>query len=201
MQWTTTGLSMWLPDEQLDGLISSGKLPAEQGDYAVYATILEDRKFRGPSNVPLIRQRTFTMDGLGFWAERGRPEPVRRLIGEVPRLLAETVDDFIRKNREPVDLKPVSMGFPYLLLPESERQRFFRGTTGIESGYRKLREDFPRTHGLISLSRVGFDRDRRQSIVAFGHQFGGRCGRGEYVFLELRDGCWIVVRSTMAWIS
>jgi hypothetical protein len=201
MQWTTAGLSMWLPDEQLDGLISSGKLPAENGDHAVYAAVLADRKFRGRSDVPLIRQRTFTMDGLGFWAELGRPEPVRRLIGEVPWLLAETVDDFLEKNREPVDLKPVALGFPYLLLPESERLELFRDPGEPEGGYRKLRREFPRSHGLISLSRAGFDRDRRQSIVACGHQSGARAGHGDYVVLESREGRWLVRWSTLGWMS
>jgi hypothetical protein len=192
---------MWLPDEELDGLVSPEKLAAELGDHAVYTTILEDRKFRGRSDLPLIRQRTFAMDGLGFWAERGWPEPIRALLGNVPGLLGETIDDFIEKNREPIDLKPVSMGFPYRLLPESERQRLFPGTGEIEAGYRKLREDFPQARGLISLSRVGFDRDRRQSIVACGHQSGARCGHGDYVVLESSDGRWHVSRSMRGWIS
>jgi hypothetical protein len=180
---------------------TSKKIPAELDDYVIYATILTHRELRGLSKTPLIRQRTFTMDALSVWTDKEGLEPVRRLLGEVPGLLGETIDNFIEKNRLPIDLKPIPMGFPYRLLPESERQQLFGITAGIEAGYQKLRRDFPDSHGLISLSRVGFDRDRRQSIVAFGHQFGGRSGHGHYIFLEPRDGLWHVIWSTRGWVS
>ena len=152
---------MWLHDDELDGGSPQDGCKPGPGEYAIYGTILTDRRFRTSAKIPLIGQRTMTIDTV--LADNGHPEPVRRLIGKVPGLLEETIDDFLEKNREPVDLKPVEMGFHYRLLLESARERRFHGPFDyreIEAAYRRLAVDFPGSHGLVTLSRVGFDRDR-----------------------------------------
>jgi hypothetical protein len=68
--------------------------------------------------------------------------------------------------------------------------------------WRAFYQRFPRSQGLVTFSRVGFNAARTQAVVLVTRGCGGLCGMGNVVLLD-RDpaGRWRVVRSDMLWIS
>lgn len=53
---------------------------------------------------------------------------------------------------------------------------------------------------IISLSRVGFNENRTQALVAFGYAFRD-VGSGELKLLQKNDGNWTEKISMRTWIA
>jgi hypothetical protein len=60
---------------------------------------------------------------------------------------------------------------------------------------------YPKSQGIMSLSRVGFNRGLDRALVYIGNQSGGKTGVGYYVFMVKQDGGWQVNGRTAAWVS
>jgi hypothetical protein len=58
-----------------------------------------------------------------------------------------------------------------------------------------------RSWGVITLSRVGFDRRMEHAVVYAQLTYCGLCGRGTYFYLSKETGVWHVVASAWTWIS
>jgi hypothetical protein len=69
-----------------------------------------------------------------------------------------------------------------------------------EKNWKAFREKY-QTFALLSLSRVGFNRNRNKALVVLGSQYGWTGGDGFYYLLvKKRDG-WKVKKKVRAWIS
>lgn len=56
-------------------------------------------------------------------------------------------------------------------------------------------------NGIISLSRVGFDRTLHEAIVSTSFVCGGLCGEGWIYILKKQHGVWRVVEEHWTWVS
>jgi hypothetical protein len=61
-------------------------------------------------------------------------------------------------------------------------------------------QKYPKSQGLISLSRVGFDAGRTQALVYFGNPTSATSGKGGYLLLEKRAGTWTIKRDIWMWV-
>ena len=64
-----------------------------------------------------------------------------------------------------------------------------------------IRELFPKTLGIITLSRVGFSADRRQALLYCEHQRGKFVDVGEVILFERAEGRWRFTRRMVLWTS
>lgn len=62
-------------------------------------------------------------------------------------------------------------------------------------------QTFPGASGIISLSRVGFDSTLHEAVVSSAFVCGMLCGEGRRHMLRKTRGKWVVVQSSILWIS
>jgi hypothetical protein len=58
-----------------------------------------------------------------------------------------------------------------------------------------------RSWGVITLSRVGFDRTGTHAVVYAQLTYCGLCGHGAYLYLSKGSGSWHIVNRAGTWIS
>jgi hypothetical protein len=116
------------------------------------------------------------------------------------QLQSETIQSFLSQNKT---VSPLSTTFhtslPRVFITSQEEFSFFNptGPIGWESFYKR----YPRSGGLLALSKVGFNTRYDQALVYSENSCGGLCGSGYYNLLKKKDGKWILVKRYMAWIS
>lgn len=105
----------------------------------------------------------------------------------------EVLDDFEAKNRQPVAVS-ADFGLKTETLTVSEEE--VRGLAlakdrGAVS--KSLEEKYPEASGVITLSRVGFNRDMTEALVEVDRGLcGSGCGEGAFVLLAREGGRWKV---------
>lgn len=117
----------------------------------------------------------------------------------LPELLEETFDDFVRKNKEVQKLKDnFKIELKRTLIKKDEIENIFKDR---ENGWEKFYKSFPDSGGYIGLSRVGFDKEKKQAIVYIEHYCHDLCATGHFLLLKKGKEGWEVVTGYMPWIS
>lgn len=57
------------------------------------------------------------------------------------------------------------------------------------------------TYGVITLSRVGFDRSGSHAVIYAQLTYCGLCGEGVYLYLSKETGAWHIIDRSGTWIS
>jgi hypothetical protein len=60
---------------------------------------------------------------------------------------------------------------------------------------------YPDSQGIMTISRVGFNREQDQALVYVGNQSDGKAGAGYCVLLTKENGVWTVQGKVMIWVS
>ena len=55
--------------------------------------------------------------------------------------------------------------------------------------------------GIVSLSNIILDKNKKRGVVYYEFRCGGKCGRGELAEIEKIQGKWQIVHTIMFWIS
>lgn len=109
-------------------------------------------------------------------------------IGEEWR---EASGGFVEANRASQRLVDGrNLGAPYLVIDGPRYLEFF-GSRALEDGWRRFREAYP-SGTLVTLSAVGFNRERTRAVVQLGVQCGSLCGEWRDFYLEHQRGLWVV---------
>lgn len=140
--------------------------------------------------------RSLTRSGLP--PSTGRERALCYIRENFEGLGAETLGDFLAKNREqhPVepDLNPEGR---LICLSDEEFRHVFRDREGWE----RFRQTFPESDGTLRFSRVGLNRDVTQAMLYAGQQFDWHIGSGGYWLFSKSDGVWTEVGRLGTWIS
>ena len=64
-----------------------------------------------------------------------------------------------------------------------------------------LEELLPKSWGVFTLSRFGFDAGGKHAVVYAQLNYCGLCGEGTYLYLSKEPGAWHIVRRAGIWIS
>ncbi len=117
----------------------------------------------------------------------------------LPELSEQTFNDFVHKNKEVQKLKDnFKIELKRTLIKKDEIEDIF---TGGENNWEKFYKRFPDSGGYIGLSRVGFDKQKKQAIVYMEHYCGDLCASGYFLLLKKGKEGWKVVSGYMPWIS
>jgi hypothetical protein len=84
----------------------------------------------------------------------------------------------------------------HILITDAEIDQIFRNG-GWEEFYRL----YPNSRGLVSFSRVGFNRNETQALLYFEHWYGEDAGEGYLVLLKKTQGEWKQIAQTNVWTS
>jgi hypothetical protein len=107
-------------------------------------------------------------------------------------------DDYKNKNAVAYKLEnKFSIAQTVIFISRGEFNKIFQNVKGWDSFYEK----YPNSAGIISISRVGFNRNRTQAILGFSYQAGWLWGKGYRIFLTKDEGKWIVKEQDMLWVS
>ena len=155
-------------------------------ELAIYLQILKDEKF-GES--PLIVDQTLANEQ--GWSEG---------VNAIPGASLDTIADYESKNRVAVSLREIfDEKEKVQFITRTEVDRTFR--VGSD-GWRIFARNHPKANGFVSFSRIGFNQDRSEAIVYFGHGCGWLCGHGELSFYEKApDGSWYRAGGGIGWVS
>jgi len=94
------------------------------------------------------------------------------------------------KNQHPVALKrwfTLTVDYEVVNSPESKRTAYEREGSEV--------------HGIVSFSRVGFNKARTEALVYMSYVCGGLCGHGFTFWMEKSGDTWKVKEIIRMWIS
>lgn len=159
----------------------------ENEEYAVYSEILSGERY----NSDIIVINDFTSQGLIADAEN--------LNSKIPGLTQDTINDYQAKKVESRKLEnSFTVSGKVVFLSEEEETQLFRN--GLD-GWNKFYKKYPEANGIITFSRVGFNKERTQALVYVGIGCGGLCGDGSFMFLEKINGKWSIRGNKNLWVS
>jgi hypothetical protein len=166
-----------------------------QLDAEVYAALIQEMEMRPVPDTLLVADSTphYQLPGIGGVVTRWR-QSFDSIPAGLPARLAE-----LSARRMPSD----SLHWPRpirVLTHNDFREIFANGPKGWEELYRR----FPRQRAYMSLSRVAYSEDFQDALVYREYHCGGRCGRGELIWLSRRGdspGDWRVRQRLVHWIS
>ncbi len=114
----------------------------------------------------------------------------------------ETVKDFTEKNkRKSYQLQKnlFEKSSKIILISDLEVSRIFEKE--CTKGWDKFYEKFPKSQGITTVSRVGFNKNKTKALVYSGTQSLCLDGSGFFVILEKKNHEWIILKREMMWIS
>jgi len=131
------------------------------------------------------------------------------LPGEVPRIrqliegsilkdpaTQDILDDFLTKNAQ---VHPLGNNFnlnaKYVLISSVDQRQLFQ----TDNGWTEFNNKYPAARGILSLSQVGYNRERNLALVCIGYQSGMLSGGGDFVLLAKENGDWVIKRKVTAW--
>ena len=175
---------------------SAGSAP-NADEYAIYSLIIGTQfNHRGLTKIVIKEHSEMSYltdqmrDERQFWSY------VRK---KLPGIQADTIADFKAESKKADQFKnEFSLKVPCILVSDEETNAIFRTSGG---GWDSFYKKYPGAQGILSFSRVGFDRQRKQALVYFGNQRQVLDGAGYLALLAKKDRTWVMVKQTMIWIS
>ena len=126
----------------------------------------------------------------------GRPLPLAFEPSE--GVEEETLDDYCNKNQVESQLIPGDLGVNYVLVSEEEMSGLFENRG---NGWASFRKKYPSANGLLTFSRVGFNKAHTQALVYVGWSCDFTCGNGGYVLLQKHGNKWSLKSVGGGWLS
>jgi hypothetical protein len=104
---------------------------------------------------------------------------------------AEMIQDFGEKNRKSRAVWPeLTKHLPASLLTPAENQAFF----SLDDGWKRFYAKYPGSGGIITVSRVGLNRDKTVAFFYLGLACGSLCGHGTIHVLKKEGDAWVELR-------
>ena len=179
-------------------------------EYAVYGALIQSMFIDAPRSSPMT-QGMFTDAGRPpalIVIEDTTPQPdsgfsppdaVRFMRNYHPELADEIWSDFQTKNEKPSLLeRRFTLSVEYVFVSRQELESVFsKNASGWEDFYAK----YPRSQGILTLSRVGFNEARDTAVLYAGNQWHAAAGEGNMVLMKKTAGGWTVQDRAVMWTS
>jgi hypothetical protein len=170
----------------------------ESEEYAVYSAVLDQESEPGEMNsfAPLVIQNQTVVD---YYSNGYMSHALEELKQSAPSLEQETLDNFRAGIEQPHPLKNLFRPpFRIIMISPQEVEGYF-GLKGFR--WPAFYKRYPKSTGLVILSKVGFNRAMNQAVVYRTFTCGDTCGYGSVVFLVKEGEVWKMKRSAGQWIS
>jgi len=169
----------------------------ESEEYAVYSALIKDEFVKDNVKLLVISDRTLFYANPDYLNSTTYEERIQQTKKFYPSVPEDAIVDFETKHLQPFGLSPkFNLPVMYKLIDYARLERDKDGTS-IRSFY----EEYPEARGIISLSRVGFNKLRNEAFVRVEYTFCPLCGHGGMVLLKKESGIWRVVEDLGGWVS
>jgi hypothetical protein len=140
----------------------------------------------------VICDQTADMEMLRCWP---------KVLGHLsPAPMQETIDDFVARNGRRHVINPhLRFRLPHRLIPNASIDQFFAHDAA--AGWLGFNKEYPKSHGILWLSRVGFNKDRNQALLYTGNEWTAAAGEGFLILLQKETGGWREVSRAVCWVS
>ncbi|HET9365222.1 MAG TPA: hypothetical protein VFP71_09475 [Candidatus Angelobacter sp.] len=170
-----TALAFILPAQTTSSAIAKPYYEDPEG-YEIYAALLAaPNPNKGGSDLAVILQRTLVFENCYKPDEQWR------------ELLAPVLENYEKMNQTRWNLADSLFRFPHKLISADEEYALF--AKGTKNGWKQFHRKYPHK-ALLSVSAVGFNREKTIAMVATESDCGPLCGSGGISFLRKTDGMW-----------
>ena len=123
----------------------------------------------------------------------------QRVQESLKEMSAETLQNFRLENNELHTLRTsMVLGRKYILFSLKDRQELFRIN---QSGWDVFYNRYPDAPGIITFSKVGFNKTMDLALVYVGMQSNWLAGVGNFYLLQQVNGKWVIEAQVNSWIS
>ena len=125
---------------------------------------------------------------------RFESEVARALLAKAPdRIPADLIGDFCNKTAKPEPVWPeLGLRIQVKLLNSAEFDAFFSAKRAQKpDGWERFYTAYPKSPGVITISRVGFNKSGDMAMFYMGSQTGGHSGSGQIHFFRKQSGKWV----------
>ena len=177
----------------------SSEVPAEiifeKEEIAVYRTILHQGRLFTKNRI-LIHEHS-TGDTLQAIAHEEKESLMKEL-----NFPTEIFDDWKEKNSSRRKIaKSLNLSIDYDVLTKSEFDFIFQNSD-LEVAWRVFAKKYENTDGFIRLSKPGFDKGKKSSLVLVEYHCGPNCGTGRFLSLRKNDSeTWVTESSILMWMA
>lgn len=117
----------------------------------------------------------------------------------LPTATAGVIENYLAKR---ADNLPITEVFgPIEMLDIRSEEELGAIFSDHENGWDNFRQKFPRSHGALDISCVGFSPDGTQGIISVGQSSDWMAGHGTYYLYEKTESGWKETNAALAWIS
>ena len=171
----------------------------EAEEYAVYSALIQSMYIDGGTSMGGGRPQLLVIqDQTELGPVQRMSETLTGMSNAWPDLADEILAYFEAKNEQPQALKPLlSLEVDYVFFSDQEMEAIFVDSSGWDAFYEK----YPRSQGILTLSRPGLNQGLDTAVVCVGNQSHWVAGAGYLVLLEKVAGRWAVRDKQMTWIS
>lgn len=166
--------------------------PPDADELAVYAVVI-DSVLADPAQPFVVLADSTSVSHV-------EAETVRNFAADLdPQFPAGAVADYREKNGAAMPLPAA--------IPSGATLRIFNPRTVFvpDGDLRAEYADFQRRYAPVTsfhtLSRPGFDAERRHAVVVIGSHCGALCGHGQIVLLERGPSGWRITQHRTTWVS
>jgi hypothetical protein len=164
-------------------------------EYAVLSVALEQFG-RTPRDSVVLVNETLVRDP-GMYSDSIH---LSYLKGHMLSLLDETIDDLEEKEAvAQLDHSAFPGPLRVKMITNAEIDSLFSRCP--DDGWARFDEEYPGYDGFFRTTRVGFNKERDQSLVFITYSCGSLCGQGTYVLLSRRENVWKREKTLIVWIS
>ena len=161
----------------------------EQKEYSIYSLSIENIYMRNllsnhKSEIGSIVIISQTNELNEYWRDK--------LIDDIENenILEEAIEDWKKENESTRLLqRKFDLSYKYHLVTRTELD----GYEG-DSFFREFYKRYPNSNGLISVSKIGFDKARNTALIHVIHSYGALGARYDFITLERTDSTWGIVR-------
>lgn len=177
----------------------------EANQYAVYDALIADddlipyfsRKsnlLSSKLNLLVIIERT----NIDYFGNSKFRELLANVPNQLPSLSKATFDDFLTNNESRILLRDsFTLPVKRIFISDEELNSILKSKLYWEAFYKK----YPNSQGVMTLSNVGFDAQKKQALVYISNTRGSLDAIGMYVVLEKQNNVWRVKENYADWAS
>jgi hypothetical protein len=167
----------------------SGAAHSPQEEMNVIVSFLKRRYSSVPTDSPLVITDTFTVEFFGESYEEFTRSLTSQASNHVP---SELIRDFCDKNTKSQAVwHELGTRLHLILLSSVESDSFFSAHPDQKpDGWDRFYAKYPKSPGIITISRVGFNRKGDMAMLYVGSQSHWLAGSGQIYVFRKQDGKW-----------
>lgn len=165
-------------------------------EYRVYSALIQQLYVKESDSLIVIqRQRISSLNN--YYVQLYTDSALKITTSPFPVLSEDTIRDFVLKNQRKSNLNSFfELPVKHLITEESDLTDLKYDNWDV-----LLSEKYSNAHGMIRLSKVGFNKDTNLAFVYVEFLCSALCGGSDNVLLEKKNGTWKIREIHSGWRS